>query len=481
MRRLTIVVLTALAAALAVPALAEEERVLAIQAAAGIADAATIKLVSRGLRDRSVTVRMTAIESLGKTKHKDAVKALRGLYFQDMPLRDDEALLSVLLKEIGRHGDPSTLDVFADRPFKGLTVETGRARAYGLAMIRDERAVELLFKALQLAGGDPRGGRGGSGNRFRGSSLEGKLYPDIRVCIAVLTGRDPGRDKKEAVQWWVNEAKKKAKVEPQRPEIPEPLAEKWSQFWGEAYYEGRPAPEKKPLGSPYVLIESPDKDTVKAAVEGLGDAMKSKDVGVRLAGIEQYGGVADAAVTRLVAKGLRDREMRVQVEAIDCLGWSKDPGALKQLHRLYRRDKKLRDNEVIFTALLRAIGRHRDKSSLDVLRDSPFKGLTIATGQARIFGIANIRTNESVESLIKGMSLGGGDPRGNRGGGGSERFMVDMRVALFVLTGEDHGTDKDAWFAWWRENKKKWRISPDRPKLPKADQATWELYWNEAY
>ena len=191
--------------------------------------------------------------------------------------------------------------------------------------------------------------------------------------------------------------------------------------------------------------------------------------------------MSDPAVTRVVAKALRDKEMRVQQEAIDALGWSKDPSALKQLHRLYRRDKKLRNNEALFTSLLRAIGRHRDKSSLDVLRDSPFKGLTIATGQARIFGIANIRTKESVETLIKGMSLGGGDPRGGRGGGATERFMVDMRVALFVLTGEDHGTDKDAWFSWWRDNKKKFRISPDRPKLPAADQATWEQFWNEPY
>jgi hypothetical protein len=504
MRRLTIAALTVLAAVLALPAHAEDankainnrltaafkatdeaERVDAVKAAVGIKDPATIRLVAKGLRGRSLTVRMTAIEALGRTTHPAALKALHNLYFRDMPLRENETLLALLLKEIGRHADPSSLKVFADKPFTGLTQETGIARAYGLANIRDPGAVALLFKALQLAGGDPRENRGGSGpaggNRFRNSSLEGKFYPDIRVGIAVLTGRDPGRDKGEAVEWWVNGIKKKIVIEAERPEIPEPLSLRWEEFWGEAYYEGKPAPVRKPLGSPYLIIEDPDKGTIKAAVSGLTEAAKSKDTGVRAAAIEQFGGVSAPAVTRLVAKAFRDKAMRVQLEAIDCLGWTKDPSALKQLHRLYRRNKKLRDNEAVFTALLRAIGRHRDKSSLDVLRDSPFKGLTIATGQARIFGIANIRTYESVESLIKGMSLGGGDPRGNRGGGGEERFMVDMRIALFVLTGMDNGAGKDAWFSWWRENKKKFKISPDRPKLPDADRATWELFWNEPY
>jgi len=498
MRRLTIVALTVLAAALALPAHAqgknealgkrlteafrktdEGERVDALNAAAGLKDPDIVKLVSKGLRDRSLTVRTTAIKVLGGVDHADALKALHALYFSDTSLRDDESLLALLLTEIGRHGDPSSLKVFADSPFKGLTQETGRARIYGLTNIRDERSVALLFKALQIAGGDPR--RGSGSNRFRESGYKGKFYPDIRVGIAVLTGRDPGRDKGAAIEWWIGDVKKSVKVAKDRPDIPEPLSLKWEAFWQKPYYVGRPAPKRKPLGSPYTVIANPDKKTVKEAVDGLNKAFKSKEPEERAAAIEVYGGTSDAAVTRVLGKALRDREMRVQLEAIDALGWAKDPSALKQLHRLFRRNKKLRNNEVVFTHLLKAIGRHRHRSSVDVLSDHPFSGLTMATGQARIFGIGNIRTKESVETLIKAMSLGGGEARGNRRGVGTPRFMEDVRISVLILTGEDNGTDKDAWFAWWRENKKKFKISPDRPPIPATAQVVWEDFWSEAY
>ena len=71
--------------------------------------------------------------------------------------------------------------------------------------------------------------------------------------------------------------------------------------------------------------------------------------GERAAGIEAVAGVNDAAVVRAIAKALRDRQDRVRIEAIEALGWSSDSGALKQLHRLFRRGKKLRDDEVVMT------------------------------------------------------------------------------------------------------------------------------------
>ena len=49
------------------------------------------------------------------------------------------------------------------------------------------------------------------------------------------------------------------------------------------------------------------------------------------------------------------------------------------------------------------------------------------------------------------------------------------------FTGEDLGNNKDAWFAWWRKAKKKFKISPDRPKIPEADQVVWEDFWSEPY
>ncbi|MHC4932740.1 MAG: HEAT repeat domain-containing protein, partial [Planctomycetota bacterium] len=174
------------------------------------------------------------------------------------------------------------------------------------------------------------------------------------------------------------------------------------------------------------------------------------------------------------------KKEKVQIAAIDALGWSKHADALKQLHRLYRRDRSLSKKEEAFAHLLKAIGRHGHKSSIKVLMDNVFKGLTLETGKARIMGLGNIREKESVEELIKGMKLAGGNPpRSNRYG--QPRFIDWFRLAMLVLTGEDRGGDKEAWDRWWRENKKAFRMSRERPKISEELQDKWEGYWKEPY
>jgi hypothetical protein len=366
--------------------------------------------------------------------------------------------------------------VLRDRPFKGLTQEVGRARLMAASRLRSMEVVEALYQAARKGGGTARG-RGGK--RFRQSGYEGKFWEDFRLAIAVLTGRDPGRDRDEALQWWGNN-RDSVTVPEHRPEIPEPMAKRWSEYWGEPYYEGRDPPQPNPVGPPHELTRDPDKETVSAAMEGLREGLRAKDAEARAAAIETYGYVQDDAVFREVGKALRDRDDRVRLEAIQALGWAEDKDALRQLHRLYHRDKKLRSDETLFTTLLKAIGRHKDASSVKVLIDSPFDGLTIATGQARIFGLGNIRSKDSVEELVKAMRLGGSEPRGGRTVGRS-RFMVDVRVALFILTGVDNGEDKEAWQQWWRKNKKSFRMTPERPDVPDDIKATWETYWNQPY
>jgi hypothetical protein len=56
-----------------------------------------------------------------------------------------------------------------------------------------------------------------------------------------------------------------------------------------------------------------------------------------------------------------------------------------------------------------------------------------------------------------------------------------MRLALCMATGADLGTDKDAWLEWWQKNKKGFKISPQRPRLPEELEARWESYWGEPY
>ena len=135
----------------------------------------------------------------------------------------------------------------------------------------------------------------------------------------------------------------------------------------------------------------------------------------------------------------------------------------------------------MFAELLKAIGRHGDPSSVAVLTKSPFKGLTVASGRARILGLANIRTNESLEELIKGTQLAGGSvPRSWRVQG-QKRFTREFLLALRILTGLEMQADLEVWRQWWRANRKTFDVPAARPPLPPDEQAWWEEYWNEPY
>jgi hypothetical protein len=238
--------------------------------------------------------------------------------------------------------------------------------------------------------------------------------------------------------------------------------------------------------SPYPREDDPSPDRVKEATDALTAAFKGKDPAAQEAAIRAHGGVNADPVVHALAKGLRERNESVKTAAIDALGWHPSREALKQLHRLYRREAKLLAKQPVpYAALFKAIGRHGDKSSLDVLGDNPFKGLTVEVAEARILGIANVRDKRSVEGLLKGMRLwtddGDGGVGGRRDNTGS-RGMRFFRPALCVLTGVDNGMVDEAWHRWWRENKNKFKMSPTRPETAPADvKAYWKAFWGEDY
>ena len=61
------------------------------------------------------------------------------------------------------------------------------------------------------------------------------------------------------------------------------------------------------------------------------------------------------------------------------------------------------------------------------------------------------------------------------------RAMAEFNVALTVLSGESMGASQQAWLAWWRDAKKKLKVSPDRPQVADEIRRAWESYWNEKY
>lgn len=454
----------------------EEVRVDALAevsgAAAAAADAEIVDLVAAALRDRSVSVRRAAIDALGAIDRPDALLQLHALYRRDERLRRDEETFVRLLRAIGRKGDASSVAVLTDDIFDRATIRTAAARVHGLGRIRTDASLEALFRLAMNEG---------AGSRRREATDGGggtAIDRDFRLSIAALTGVELEPDRTAWQRWWTDN-RKTFHVAPDRPDLPASLVALWEEYWGERWYADRPAPPPARTGPPGVLRANPSAAQVAEAVAALEAAFGPEgDAPARVLAITTYAGVLHEDVVVAAAKGLDDSDDAVRLATIDVFGWVLRGDALKQLHRLYRRDQALRADEVLFSRLLQAIGRHGDASSLDVLEDHPFDRLTLASGKARILGIARIRDARSVDLLIEGLRLAGGDPRGSRSG--APRFMDDFSLGLAVLTGEDLGPSKDAWESWAREHRR-FAPAPARPPLSAPLRAAWAEYWNENY
>ncbi len=446
----------------------EEERVEAIRGAGRVADDGVARLLARALRDPARAVRREAIDALGWNPSEEALKALTADYWKNTALRDDAELFALLLKAIGRHGDPKSIVVLTDSPFRNLALANGTARLMGLGNVRSTESVKALVDLSKRAG--PEKGKGETGGNWPDT-----YGPPFRAALSVLTGQDFGMSRAAWQNWW-KENGKGFKMAPERPPAPSDIAQYFEHYWETPYGAAGGVPAAAAGGSPYGWIEEPTKEQVKAAADELKAAYANGKDDEIVAAIEATAKVNDEEVIRLIAKGL-SRRSPVQIAAIDALGWSRSRSALRQLHRLYHRDKDLSKKEDVFAALLKAIGRHGDKSSLEVLFDSPFKGLTVESGRARILGIANIRETRSLEDLVKGLRLAG-EPRGGRTK--DPVFLEDFRLAFAVLTGVDVGPARETMDAWWRDNKG-FKVSAERPPLPPPLKEKWERYWGVPY
>ena len=449
----------------------EETIVEALAAAQAHPDPAVVREVRRALARKERAVRHAAVDALGRMRSKEALDALHALLQRDRSLPDDEELFALTLREIGRHGDKRSVPVLLDDVFEHLTVESGTARLMALANIRDGSTVDGL-----LAAGKKTGGAGGRG--LRNEVIEA-LRPVYRAALVILTGHDEGVGGGLAWERWWKDYGKKVGVAPARPPAPAEVRAIWETFWREPYGAAPPEPG---TARPVQPVLSPTPQQVQEAVAALSAAFDAKDDEILLEALQRYGGVRAPDVVHEVARGLRSRSTRVRWVTIDVLGWSGDPRALKQLHRLVAREPRLSgENEALFAHLLKAIGRHGSESSIEVLTDHPLRNLTYASGRARILGLARIRSKRSVEELMKAMTLAGDRPRRRGGDGSVPRFLGDFRLALLILTGEDLGPSKEAWLGWWRKADRDFQVSETPPSIPPSARRIWEEYWDEPY
>ena len=427
---------------------------------------AIAKVALHGNKDGSVQIE--AMRSLGRMKNDESVKALHHTYKAHQSLQKDENWFVTLLTEVGRLGDPSSVKLLKDHPFKHGTKNTGRARIYGLGNIRTKDAVAALIWGIKLEGPQARGVFG---------AKQDVLLPDFRTALTVLTGEDQGNSRTLWANWW-REQGKAFEIEPDMPVIPAKLETYWEDFWDEPY------PVEQPVhGFPtFEWVMEPTKEQVKNAVDELNAAKKSKSAARQLAAIYSNMLIVDPKVIKAIRKTAKNSGRSVIEAAIDALGWIPHKTALKELQGVYKRHRDLYKFENYYSRMLKAIGRHSDESSLKILMDKPLKGLTMASGRARILGTARIRSKKAVESLMHAMQLGGGDGRRplqmTQGG---QPFMGALRLALVVLTGVDKGKNKTAWQTWWRENKRTFKISEERPDLDESMREAWEEYWEEPY
>ncbi len=442
----------------------------AIHGAAEVRDAGVVALLVRAMKSSSRAIESAAIEALGVNGHAEALTALHKKFKNDKALRDDETLFVTLLRAIGRHADLSSIPVLLEDPFDRLTLEVGRARIMGLAGLRSKDAVKGLVGAMKLA--SP-----GASRRSVGEASE-PFMKWVRAAMSILTGADAGPTKAEWLEWY-RKNDDKYEVPAALPAVSAATRREWESFWGEPYAGG--ATEKAPAHTARAFVTNPAAADVEAAIAELQTAVKEGDELSSLEAVRKVGLLVSPEAVEALERLHRARSTAVVAASLEALGYMPMKEAVKALNGLYRRYSQLRDDEYMLPVLLKAIGRHGDPSSVEVLSNKPLKNLTHASGTARILGLARIRENASVEALMKGMTLGGSDIRRRATIVGAPRFGAEFQLALSVLTGQEIGPVKVPWLDWWRDAKKTFKVDAVRPKISPDLVAAWESYWEEPY
>jgi HEAT repeat protein len=220
------------------------------------------------------------------------------------------------------------------------------------------------------------------------------------------------------------------------------------------------------------MPKGPSPEEIKAAAAACKEGLKAKEPADRIAAVQAAAKVDANAVADEISPAMKDKDETVAAAAMKALGGMSCDESLKELHRVVKNaDKKLQDNAKLYATLLRSVGQHGDKSSVDVLAEDVTKNLDAEVVRARVYGLGNIRDRSAVEKLMDLTNLGNPTP------GEDSPFMPDVRVALARLTGTDQTTNKSRWQEWWNKNKKDFKVAEKPPELPPELQRQWDEYW----
>lgn len=221
-----------------------EERVAAIKEHSKVIDGKVVDGIAKGLKDKEVTVKLAAIEALRWMPHPGSLKSLHKSLEKDKKIRKDARLYAALVKAIGQHGSPDSIDPLMDGALAASPAPVSIARIYSLGHIRDIRSVEALMKILQSTGGAGKQGQG-----------KQPFMDKFAVSLEVLTGEKFGAKEEVWLKWW-RKSKKTFEVNPKPGKLTPQSQKIWTKYWS--------APKGKDTKR--------DKEKRKRGDRGTGDA-----------------------------------------------------------------------------------------------------------------------------------------------------------------------------------------------------------------
>lgn len=204
-------------------------RIRAIEGAAGVADAKVARGVGRGLADPDVAVQKAAIEALRFLPHERALDELVARA-RVKAAQDDPSLHAALLRAIGQHGDPRSIELLADNALSASDAQVIQARILGLGRIRTKAALEELTNLMEKVG--PL-----------------RIQPfmkDFRLALWSISGVDQGESRELWLRWY-RENKAKLAIPPEPRAEPRELARRWESYWAAPSAEGA-ARKERPRG-----------------------------------------------------------------------------------------------------------------------------------------------------------------------------------------------------------------------------------------
>jgi HEAT repeat protein len=228
-----------------------------------------------------------------------------------------------------------------------------------------------------------------------------------------------------------------------------------------------PAEEPAPEAEVSQEAEELTPEQARALLEA---AVKSKQLDLIFAAIDETGRIADEKIVKELGELLKHKDGEVRLLCLKALRYNQHEDSLDVLLK-HKKNKAILEDEIAAEEYYYALGQKGDKKALKVLTDGLSKtNRGDKVTRARILALGRIRETESVEALIDVMVSGSLRRRHPQ--------LTEIHTSLSVLTGADVEMNQDAWIAWWNDNKKSLKLTEQEQELgTRKGRAAWMTVW----